>query len=132
MGGPDWQTENFVYFLSSLVGFPCSSVGKESACHTGDLSLIPGSGRSPGKGNGKPLQYSCLGNPMDRGAWQATVHVSYLTLLFLELIYCLWPSVFFFFFKDGNRYPCFKSFLVFPCLLALLSEILLVFLNKFS
>ena len=42
---------------------------------TGDLGSIPGSGRSPGEGNGNPLQYSCLENPMDRGAWQATVHV---------------------------------------------------------
>ena len=40
----------------------------------GDVGSIPGSGRSPGRGNGNPLQYSCLGNPMDRGAWQATVH----------------------------------------------------------
>ena len=39
-----------------------------------DMDLIPGSGRSPGEGNGNPLQYSCLGNPMDRVAWQATVH----------------------------------------------------------
>ena len=56
------------------MGFPCSSVGKESACNARDPGLIPGSGRSPGEGNGNPLQYSCLGNPMDRGAWQATVH----------------------------------------------------------
>ena len=41
---------------------------------TGDVSLIPGSGRSPGEGNGNLLQYSCLGNPIDRGAWRATVH----------------------------------------------------------
>ena len=54
--------------------FPCSSVSKESACSTGDLGSISGSGRSPGEGNGNPLQYSCLKNPMDRGAWQATVH----------------------------------------------------------
>ena len=51
-----------------------SSEGKGSACNAGDLGLIPGSGRSPGEGNGNPLQYSCLGNPMDRGAWRATVH----------------------------------------------------------
>ena len=51
-----------------------SSVGKESACNVGDLGLIPGLGRSPGEGNGNPLQYSCLENPMDRGAWWATVH----------------------------------------------------------
>jgi len=55
-------------------GFPYSSVDKESACNAGDPGLIPGSGRSPGEGNGNPLQYSCLGNAMDRGAWQATVH----------------------------------------------------------
>ena len=48
--------------------------GKESTCKAADLGLIPGSGRSPGGGNGKPLQYSCLGNPTDRGAWGATVH----------------------------------------------------------
>ena len=51
--------------------FPCDSAGKESACNAGDLSPIPGLGRSPGEGN---LEYSCLENPMDRGAWQATVH----------------------------------------------------------
>ena len=54
--------------------FPCSSVGKESSYSAGDLGLIPRLGRSPGKGNGNPLQYSCQGNPMDRGAWWATVH----------------------------------------------------------
>ena len=47
---------------------------KESACNAGDLSLLPGWGRSPGEGNGNPLQDSCLKNPMDRGAWWATVH----------------------------------------------------------
>ena len=47
---------------------------KASACNAGDLGLIPGSGRSPGEGNGNPLQYSCLENPMDGGAWWATVH----------------------------------------------------------
>ena len=50
------------------------SFGKESACNAGDLGLIPGLGRPPGEGNGNPLQYSCLENPMDRRAWQATVH----------------------------------------------------------
>ena len=54
--------------------FPCSSVGKESACNAGDPGSIPGSGRSPGERNGNLLQYSCLENPMDRGAWQAIVH----------------------------------------------------------
>ena len=47
---------------------------KESACSTGDLGLTPGLGRSPGEGNGYPLQYFCLENPMDRGAWWAIVH----------------------------------------------------------
>ena len=51
-----------------------SSVGKESACSAGDPGLIPGLGRSPREGNGTPLQYSCLENPMDRGAWQPTAH----------------------------------------------------------
>ena len=50
------------------------SDGKESACHAGDLGLIPGLGKSPEKGHGYPFQYSCLENSMDRGAWQATVH----------------------------------------------------------
>ena len=49
-------------------------MGKMSASNVGDLSLIPGSGRSPGEGNGNPLQCSCLENPMDGGAWWATVH----------------------------------------------------------
>ena len=48
--------------------------GKESACNAEDWGFIPGSGRSPGEGNGNPFQYSCLGNPMDRGVWWATVH----------------------------------------------------------
>ena len=55
-------------------GFPGGSEVKASACNEGDLSSIPGSGRSPGEGNGNPLQYSCLENPMDGGAWWATVH----------------------------------------------------------
>ena len=53
---------------------PGSSDGKVSACNVGDLGLIPGLGRSPGEGNGNPLQYSCLENSMDGGAWQATVY----------------------------------------------------------
>ena len=55
-------------------GLPWWLSGEESACKTGDVCLIPGLGRSPGEGNGNPLQYSCLGNPMDRGGWWATVH----------------------------------------------------------
>ena len=52
--------------------FPGGSEDKASACHAGDLGSIPGLGRSPGEGNGNPLQYSCLENPMDRGSWRAT------------------------------------------------------------
>ena len=54
--------------------FPRSSADKESACNAGDSGSIPGSGRSPGEGNGNPLQCSCLKNPMGRGAWRATVY----------------------------------------------------------
>ena len=60
--------------LSSTLGFTSSSGVKASACNAGDLGLILGLGRSPGEGNGNPLQYSCLENFMDRRAWQATVH----------------------------------------------------------
>ena len=56
------------------MGFPGGSEGKASVCNTGDPGSVPVSGRSPGGGNGNPLQYSRLENPMDGGAWQATVH----------------------------------------------------------
>ena len=56
------------------LGFPRSSVGKESACRGGDPGSIPGSERSPGEGNGNLLQDSCLEDPMDRGVWWAVVH----------------------------------------------------------
>ena len=65
--------ENTVHQLL-LWGFPGGSDGKESAWNAGDPGSIPGLGRSPGEGNGYPLQYSCLGNPMNRGAQQAAVH----------------------------------------------------------
>ena len=55
-------------------GFPGGSEVKASACNGGEVGSIPGLGRSPGEGNGNPLQYSCLENPMDGGAWWATVH----------------------------------------------------------
>ena len=54
------------------MGFPRGSAGTESACNVGDLGLIPGLGRSPGEGNGNPLQYTCLEIPMNRGDWQGT------------------------------------------------------------
>ena len=60
--------------LGGFMGFPGGSDSKESTCNAQQSSSIPGSGRSPGGGHGNPLQYSCLENPMDRGAWWATVH----------------------------------------------------------
>ena len=59
--------------MYKLYGLPCSSDGKESACNAGNPGLIPGLGRSPGEGNGNPLQYSCLENCMDRGVWLASL-----------------------------------------------------------
>ena len=56
-------------------GFPGGSDSKESVCNVGDLGSFPGLGRSPGGGHGNPLQCSCQENPIDRGAWRATVHV---------------------------------------------------------
>ena len=67
----------FIIFGCLLVikyEFPGGSDGKASAYNVGDLGSIPGLGRSPGEGNGNLLQYSCLKNPLDRGAWYATVH----------------------------------------------------------
>jgi len=60
--------------LISILGFPCSSVGEESACNAGDLGSIPGLGRSPGEGNGNPLQYSGLENPMNCSLPGSSVH----------------------------------------------------------
>ena len=67
----------WVLVMSTGRGFPGGLVGQDSTCSagdTGDAGLIPGLGRSPGEGHGNPLQYSCLDNAMDRGAWRATVH----------------------------------------------------------
>ena len=82
-----WPWDSFLYLfiywhhsecipppLSDFFGFPGGSDGKESAYNAGDSGLIPGSGRSLGNWNGNPFQYSYLENPMDRGAWRATVH----------------------------------------------------------
>ena len=68
-----WSIIAFFFFFG-VGSFPHSSVGKESAGNAEDPALIPRSGRSPGEGNGNPLQYSGLKITMDRGAWQATVH----------------------------------------------------------
>ena len=64
----------FYWELMRKLGFPGGSVVKNLPANAGDSGSIPGLGKSPGKGNGNPLQYSCLGNPMDRRAWWATVH----------------------------------------------------------
>ena len=63
-------TNVYTYVITRL---PQLIISKESACNTGDAGSIPGSGRSPGRWHGNSLQYSCLKNPMDRGAWQASV-----------------------------------------------------------
>ena len=74
------ETENKAKMCSLTILYhivcvvPSCSTSKETACNAGDPSPIPGLGRSPGEGNGNPLQDSCLKNPMDRGAWWATVH----------------------------------------------------------
>ena len=67
--GQDDPMEEKIATSGILVGFPGGSEGKASACSAGDLGSIPGSGRSPGEGNGNPLQNSCLEDSMDRGAW---------------------------------------------------------------
>ena len=71
---PAVQKTQELWVLSPTRDFLGGSDGDESACNVGDLSLIPGSGWSPGGGHGNLLQYSCLENPMNRGAWWATVH----------------------------------------------------------
>ena len=71
------SSHNSFYSLLTVLGnkgFPGGSVVKNLPANVGDTTSIPGWGRSPGEGNGNPLPYSCLGSPMDRGAWQATVH----------------------------------------------------------
>ena len=64
------QISIYIYIYS----FPGGSVIRKLPANAGDMGMIPGLGRSPGEGHGNSLQYSCLGNPMDRGAWQAIVH----------------------------------------------------------
>ena len=71
-----YNTQQLIY-LTVFVGFPGGAVVKNPPANEGvteDVGSTPGSGRSPGRGNGNPLQYSCLENAMDRGAWQVTVH----------------------------------------------------------
>ena len=71
---PAVSCKDFIRGCIHSTGLPWWLSGKESTCYAGDADLIPGLGRLPGEGNSNPLQYSCLGNPMDRRAWRATVH----------------------------------------------------------
>ena len=66
-------TSFYVELVTMLEGLPCWLSRKESACNAGDVGFNPWVGNIPWRRNGNPLQYSCLGNPMDRGAWQATI-----------------------------------------------------------
>ena len=77
----EWKEERLSHFLAFIgmdhsfyCSFPDGAVVKNPPANAGDVGSIPGSGRSPGEGNDNPLQYSCLGNPMDRGAWGVTTH----------------------------------------------------------
>ena len=95
-------------YLTCCSGFPGGAEVKVSACNVGDLGSIPGSGRSPGEGNGNSLQYSCLENPIDGGAWWATVHGSqrvrhdWGTSLSLSLIAQIAPTL-----ATGSPFCCF-------------------------
>ena len=100
------NTNFLVYKRLYTMSFPGSSDSKETACDTGNPSSIPGLGRSPGEGNGHPLQYSCLENSMDRGTWQATVHrvtKSQTWLSNTNIIYYRMPSL-----KDIFSFPSFS------------------------
>jgi len=97
----DSSAGNVFYIIVALMdggnGLPGGSDSKETSCNAGDLDLIPGSGRSPREGNGCPLQYSCLENSMDRGAWQAAVQgvldtTERLTLMDGALGFVVWRS----------------------------------------
>ena len=63
-----------ISWVNEIMDFPGGSDGKQSFCNAGDPGSVPGLGRSPEEGNGYPLQYSCLENSMDRGAWWATIY----------------------------------------------------------
>ena len=114
------QSHRFSHFLGNR-GFPGGSEVKASAYDVGDLGLIPGSGRSPGEGDGNPLQYFCLEDPMDGGAWWATVHgvsksrtrLSDLTLLSLliDVQEILFSNIFFLSLSLPLFHPHFFTFL---------------------
>ena len=93
--------------VALVVKNPCASAGDIR-----DLGSVPGSGRSPGRGHGNPLQYSCLENPMDRGAWQATVHgvtKSRTQLKWLIMHECLFSALLWHIRKWGLKWSGFKG-----------------------
>ena len=98
--------------------FPSSSVGKESACSAGDPGLTPGLGRSPGEGNGSPLQYPCLEDSMNGGAWQAAVHgvtkswtrLSNFTFAFFHFLLSLSSTFYFCLIEQNFSFPLFVKF----------------------
>ena len=97
-----------------IVGFPGGSDDNEYPCNVGEPGSVPGLGRSPGEVNGNPLQYSCLENPMDRGAWQSTVHgvaKSWTQLSNFTITAYLLTKYYFFFFKESQvlDFKCFHS-----------------------
>ena len=110
----------FFIYISRNKCFPGGSDGKESACNAGDLGSIPVSGRSPGKGKGHPLHYSCLGNPMDRGAWWATVCGVTRSQAWLSNTHSgvecwvIWQSYFYFFEKPPVCFPQWLHQFTFP------------------
>ena len=85
-----WRSVQVPVLASTTVGYPGGSDGKESACNAEDPSSIFGSRRSPGEGNGYPLQYSCQVNPMDRGVWWGTVHGATKSQTWLSDFYFHW------------------------------------------
>ena len=92
--------------------FPGGSAGKDSACNVGDPGSIPGSRRAPGEGNSKPLWVSCLGNVMDRGAWQATVHgvaKSRTGLSDFTFTFTFMKELKIFGFQGNKCYPCWEN-----------------------
>ena len=106
------QRSNGTFPFSFCFIFPCSAVGKESAFTAVDLGSIPGSGRSPGKGNGNPLQYSCLENSTDRGAWHGIARVSHNLTTKPKLVFSAKNLCFFFFFFKFILSSAFVSMLI--------------------
>ena len=103
---PLWSYIFLLFSILKFMVFPGGSHGKESSCNAGDLGSILGSGKSPGEGNGNPLQYSCLENPMDRQVWWATVHG----------VGQYWVTNTFTFYYVLSQKPCYLFNLPLPCL----------------